>query len=267
MLNSLHHPERVLAGHSEAAQRLRLQLDRVAPHYRTAVLVGEPGCLKRSVAHALQARSPLREHDLHAHDASTLPGDILDVAGPATLYVAGIGKLGPNQQDCILARIRQGGRAGRPELRLICSSDVAPRGLVAAGKLNAELYSCISAVEIRVPPLRERLEDLPALLEGVEIHPVALGTLGEHHWPGNLRELHSVVSACMARAGTGTIGPEHLPAFAATQAEEGDLKLEAVLRRHVSAVLESCAGNKLRAAEMLGISRSTLYRMLETNQA
>ena len=266
MLNSLHHPDRVLAGTSAAAQRLRLQVERVAPYYRTAMLVGEAGCLKEQVARALQARSPLRDDCFRVHHGRSFPDDALEIDSPTTLYIAGIGQLGLVQQEAILQKLRSAFRTGRPELRFICSSDVSPRGLVAAGRLNAEFLSCISAVEVRVSPLRERLEDLPALLEGIPLHRCALEALSQHHWPGNLRELHEKISACMERAGSAPIGPEHLPDFTASRMDdEGDLKLEAVLRRHVTAVLEGCAGNKLRAAEMLGISRSTLYRMLEAH--
>ncbi len=268
MLNSLYRPDRVLAGTSSAAQRLRLQIDRVAPYFRTAVLVGERGCLKEQVARALQTRSPLREHPFHVHRASTLAGSALDADMPATVYVAGIGQLGLEQQLLLLTRLRSQFRSGRPELRFICSTEVPPRGLVAAGKLHADLYTCLSAVEIRIAPLRERIEDLPALLDGIALDPATFSTLGTHHWPGNLRELHALVAESSARAGSGSIAPEHLPGFSAAQPEdEGDLRLESVMRRHVTQVLEGCAGNKLRAAETLGISRSTLYRMLEAREA
>lgn len=263
MLNFLESPDLVLAGTSPAAHRLRTQIDRVAPYFRTALLVGEAGCLKEQIARALQRRSPLREHEFHVHHAGTIADETLDLEGPATLYIAGIGLLSAEQQKLVLCKLRKAFRTGRPELRFICSSDVAPRGLVAAGRLDAELYGCIGAVEIRLSPLRERVEDLPCLLRETNVHPEAMEMLGGHHWPGNLRELHTVLLAGLERAGTGMIGPEHLPPFAGTTMQKDDVRLDFVLRRHVNTVLETCGGNKLRAAEMLGISRSTLYRMLE----
>lgn len=251
-------------GTSPAALRLRAQIDRIAPYFRTAILVGEAGCLKEQVARALQRRSPLREYPFHVQDAGTLTAESMELAMPGTMYVADIGQLSTEQQKLVLTKLRQAFRTGNPEMRFICSTEVAPRGLVAAGRLDAELYGCIGAVEVRVTPLRERLEDLPALLAGCEVHSEALDLLCGHRWPGNLRELREVFTLCLQGAGAGMIGPEHVPSFTIGLAPtEENLRLDAVLRRHVNAVLEGCAGNKLRAAEMLGISRSTLYRMLD----
>lgn len=264
MLNPEKWPDWMLTGTSAPAGRLRLQVDRVAPHFRTATVVGEQGCLKVELARALHARSPLRNERFLVCRAGEFRPGLLERSDRVTVYMACAGELQEAQQTALLFWLRQ---ARRAETRLIFGTEVSPRGLAVAGRLHPELSKLVAAVEIRLTPLRERVEDLPALLEHLEIDLDAMHRMQRHGWPGNLRELQEVVAGAVTRAGGGSIGTEHLPAFDNTPApQEQTLRLEVVLRRHVLSVLEGCAGNKLRAAELLGISRSTLYRMLEAGQ-
>jgi DNA-binding NtrC family response regulator len=170
-----------------------------------------------------------------------------------------------------------------PATRILAASDRDLRMLSAVGQFRQDLYARLAAVEISVPPLRQRLEDIPMLAAWL-LHRIAEETgrgprllaestvrrLQEHLWPNNLRELERVVAQAAALANGDLIEPRHLLATiegtsaVAAAAPEGKMeRLHDVVSRHVLEVLTRCGGNKLRAAELLGISRSTLYRMLD----
>jgi DNA-binding NtrC family response regulator len=136
-------------------------------------------------------------------------------------------------------------------------------------------------VNIRLPPLRERREDVPLLAdhfaakhgraEGAAIEPAARALLVAYDWPGNVRELENVVARALALNPSGVIAPEDLPdsvrgARAALPDEAGEPAgwptLAEMERRYAAKVLAHAAGNKTRAAELLGIDRKTLYRIL-----
>jgi transcriptional regulator with PAS, ATPase and Fis domain len=142
-------------------------------------------------------------------------------------------------------------------------------------------------VEIVVPPLRERAEDIPELasyfldrfrrLYGRGARGIASGTmrrLQEHRWPGNVRELSDVIRNGVLQGEGDLLREENLTMLARPFEGEGpgpnadaSVRLQDVVERHVLGVLKDCAGNKLRAADRLGISRSTLYRMLESGSS
>jgi DNA-binding NtrC family response regulator len=155
--------------------------------------------------------------------------------------------------------------------------------LAAIGQFRQDLYALLSSAEIVVPPLRQRLEDVPALArwilrqdaeENVErsglIAEAAICELQRRQWPGNLRELRQVLAQAAALVDGSAIEQRHLlalvgPASTGAGPEPAPRieRLHDVVRQHVLEVLTRCGGNKLRAAEGLGISRSTLYRMLD----
>jgi DNA-binding NtrC family response regulator len=143
--------------------------------------------------------------------------------------------------------------------------------MASAGRLRADLYERVGTLQIRVAPLRERLDDLDLIARTMlrrlagdaTIADAALNRLREHNWPGNLRELWTLCQRLVPLRDildASDVEP-YLPRLAAAPASLTP-RLEDVMHRHVKDVLESCSGNKLRAAELLGISRSTLYRML-----
>jgi DNA-binding NtrC family response regulator len=142
-----------------------------------------------------------------------------------------------------------------------------------------ELYQRLATVEITLPPLRERREDIPELAMWFlarmslrfgksvdEIAEAAMRRLETHPWPGNVRELESALRHGAERCRGTVLEAGDLPMLAEGPAMAdgpGTVRLHDVVEQHVLHVLKNCAGNKLRAAELLGISRSTLYRMLE----
>jgi DNA-binding NtrC family response regulator len=154
--------------------------------------------------------------------------------------------------------------------------------LAFAGRFRPELYQRLATLEIAVPPLRERIEDIPeiarfflrrfAMTSGGNVAEIADETmkgLQRYRWPGNVRELKHVLQDGAMRSGGGKIELYHLPLLTqigdipcATAASKG-VRLQDVVEQHVLQVLKDCGGNKLRASERLGISRSTLYRILE----
>jgi DNA-binding NtrC family response regulator len=172
--------------------------------------------------------------------------------------------------------------------QVICTSRKPLRTQVLAGAFLPEIYYRLNAVSFSLPALRDRKEDIPSLaqmfidavsreqqrpLQG--LGPGSLQILLRHLWPGNVRELESVIrAACLSGEGQW-LRPIDLVILplepAGTKSGEPAIPenytLDGVIRRHILQVLKACDGNKARAASKLGISRSTLYRMLETDIA
>jgi DNA-binding NtrC family response regulator len=169
------------------------------------------------------------------------------------------------------------------DLRMIASTREDLRVLASAGRFLHELYQRLAMVEIALPPVRERREDFQPLVVRLldrlalrfgrdirEIAENAMRRLETHSWPGNVRELESALRHGVLQCEGTVLEASNLPELEEGNSEEsgmedafGTLRLQDVVERHVQRVLKNCAGNKLRTAEMLGISRSTLYRMLE----
>jgi DNA-binding NtrC family response regulator len=291
----------ILAGSSVAATQLRSQIRRVAPHFRTAVLTGEPGCGDEQVARALHGLSPAARQPLVVLGAAEAEQRF---AGPAQgvgmgaaegmVYLPEAARLSRTAQAGLLAQL-QGAHAwqhyqaqpgsGRGLLRVVAFAGSGLRPLVSAGGFSAELAGVLEALRVAVPRLRERAEDIPHLMSymaqrmaedlGGRTADLSSGFLEEaarFDWPGNLAQMRAAMRLLLERSAdvplqAGDLA-EALDALAAMQpvAPVGPrlVKLEQVVQEHVRSVLIGCNGNKLRAAEVLGISRSTLYRMLES---
>lgn len=225
---------------------------------------------------------------------------LLESARGGTLFLEEVGSL-PCTAQAELVRLLASREPVRPaglqrtgfgrsdsrggEVRVIASTARDLRAMAAIGQFRSDLYARLSAIEIATPPLRQRREDLPSLagwvLESISrqtaqplctLSAQALHSIEERSWSGNLRELEQVLTHAVSLAGAGMIEPDDLPHASATvaatchesavQSVRPD-RLDDVIQQHVREVLARCGGNKLRAAELLGISRSTLYRMLE----
>jgi DNA-binding NtrC family response regulator len=170
--------------------------------------------------------------------------------------------------------------------QIICTARKSLRSQVLASSFLPEIYYRLSAVSFSLPALRDRKEDIPALAQMFidtasreqqrpfqGLGPGALPVLLRHTWPGNVRELESVIrAACLAGEGQW-LRPIDLVILPLDPVGNKDIgpplpenyTLDGVIRRHILAVLKACDGNKARAASKLGISRSTLYRMLESD--
>jgi DNA-binding NtrC family response regulator len=173
-------------------------------------------------------------------------------------------------------------RERRMNVRVLAATNRDPKEQIARGLLREDLYYRLSTIVIRIPPLRERKEDiLPLATHFLErfraelgrprasFTPSAAAALAEYKWPGNVRELRNVVERAMIVAESDAIGKSDLgllldPA-GQPPADGGDaaMSLEGVERRHIAHVLERVGGSKTRAASMLGVSRSTLWEKLK----
>jgi two-component system response regulator AtoC len=273
-----------IIGASPAWHKLLMQVEMVAPYAQIAAIEGEHGCGKETLARYLHTRGPLARSAFQRHDARQW---LVTEADPATLsgfiYLDRVDLLAAPGQGLLLAvlKLLQDRPAGRTVL--ITSSQMPLRQMTSQGLLMPDLAFRLTALRFAVPPLRHRKEDIvplaQALLERIckryQHRPVtltqsALARLLQHSWPGNLRELASVLEASLLEAADGLIRAEDLPitpeiaprAEQVSGAPAHGLLLDEVIRQHVQYVLEVNGGNKVRAARQLGISRSTLYRIL-----
>ena len=275
-------------GVSAAWRKLLLQAEMAAPHVQVAAIEGEHGVGKQTLARYLLSRSPLAGSPFRRRDAREW---LLSDIDPATLagfmYLERVDLLQPPGQGLLLSVLK--GLQERPLGRalLVASSQTPLRQMAGQGLLMPDLAFRLTAVRLAIPPLRMRREDIAplaqCLLESicaryqqrrVELGPGAVAKLLQHAWPGNVRELASMLEAALLETVDGVIRPGDLslgPPDGGTQvgAEPAaqELNLDEMIRRHVQYVLDLNRGNKLRAARQLGISRSTLYRILGNEAA
>jgi DNA-binding NtrC family response regulator len=295
-----------IVGSSTAMKRVRQQVRRIGPHFRTVLVSGEAGTGKELVARALHRMSPASGGPFVICHAAAIEDALAECEGGTstaddvgrlmkgsvrgTLFLDRISDLSLEVQGRLLRALMQHeltqsrlDMSQRTDLRIIASTGEDLRILVSTGRFSQELYQRLATVDITLPPLRERMEDLPELaryfrerfsqLYGrsvCEIADEAMERMQKHLWPGNVCELESVLRNGVLRSEGKVLEPDHLPMFAeANQHEQSttgasrSLRLQDVVEQHVLRVLKDCGGNKLRASEVLGISRSTLYRMLE----
>lgn len=277
-----------VAGVSASWRRLMLQAEMVAPHLQVAVIEGEAGVGKHTLAHYIFSRSSSGGANFERRDAREwLAADGEAEALSGFLYLDRVDLLAAPGQNLLLRVVRALQDREPGGAVLLASSESSLRQMASQGMLLPELAFRLTGVRFAVPPLRHRREDIAplsqVLLERLcaryKQRPVVLGAgalarLLEHDWPGNVRELSGVLEAALLEAANGVIRPGDLAVDGAaeprqgeqTRAEAEDLSLDASIRRHVRYVLDLNCGNKLRAARQLGISRSTLYRLLGTGE-
>jgi DNA-binding NtrC family response regulator len=292
-----------------AAMRPVLQLmDRVAASDANVLVSGEHGTGKEVVAQWLHAASPragrplvavnlgglsegLFESEMFGHvkgaftDARSDRIGRFELAEGGTLLLDEIGTLGLRQQAKLLRVLESGevervgaSRARRVDVRILSATNADLAAEVAAGRFREDLLFRLNTIEIRLPPLRERREDIMALAEHflrryvrryrkalVGFEPDAVEALETHAWPGNVRELDHTLERAVLMAQGGTVrAPDlglRLPSGPAARLEE--LPLEEVERLLIRKALERHDGNVSHAAKALGLSRSALYRRLQ----
>ncbi len=305
-----------MVGRSPLMLAVFTRVRRVAPHYRTALVTGATGTGKELVASALHRLSPvsgnrfavvncsavvetLFESELFGHVKGAFTGATQDKAGlfeyanGGTVFLDEIGDM-PLETQSKLLRVLENGeiqRVGSPvprkvNVRIVAATNRDLREMIAGKQFREDLYYRLSMVEIRLPRLAERKEDLPLLARyfidqfaaqyGKTIGgltPRAEIVLARYPWPGNVRELRSTLgNACMMADGDMIDVqdiPDQLRNRTAKEPAVVDevLPLEEMERQYVLRVLESVAGNKVRAAKLLGINRATVYRIVEGGSA
>jgi two-component system response regulator AtoC len=240
----------------------------------------------------------LFESELFGHEKGAFTGAVgsrrglMETADGSTCFLDEIGELSLGLQAKLLRVLQErvlrrvGGNEPIPvNLRLIAATNRDLRKRVDDGTFREDLYYRLNGVTIAMPPLRERGADIPLLahdfmqrysaaaakhLEGFA--PEALALLSGYRWPGNVRELEHAVERAVALARSAVILPEDLPpeiraeTARAPELPAPRMTLDEVKRWYVSTVLEETGGNKMRAAELLGIDRRTLYRILERQE-
>ena len=241
----------------------------------------------------------LFESELFGHERGAFTGalttrrGLLETSHGGTCLLDEIGELTAPLQAKLLRTLQErsvrrvGGNEPVPiDVRVIAATNRDLRALVAEGGFRGDLYYRLNVVVLTVPPLRERGSDVPLLAQHFlekfarpanappkRLSPAAGALLADYQWPGNVRELEHVIERAVALSAGDTLTPEDLPAHLHGEPEHAPrlptsrMTLEQVKRWYVSKVLEETGGNKLRAAEVLGIDRSTLYRMLERGES
>jgi two-component system response regulator AtoC len=277
-----------VVGVSAAWRKLLLQAEMAAPHVQIAAVEGEHGAGKHTLARYLFSRSPLAASSFLRRDAREW---LVADADPSTLagfiYLDRVDLLAPPGQGLLLGFLKA--MQDRPPGRavLVASSQTSLRQMAGQGLILPDLAFRLTAVRFAIPPLRQRREDVPVLAQSLLDHicaryqqrpvllgPGALARLLQHNWPGNVREMASVLETALLEAENGVIRAADLCLPAGLEpsldlqnglqpaTRPDNLSLDAVIRHHVQYVLDLNRGNKLRAARQLSISRSTLYRIL-----
>ena len=298
-------------GRSEAMLQVFKTAARVAASDATVLILGESGTGKELVARAIHAASPraagpfvpvdcgaiaegLLESELFGHVRGAFTGahaarrGLFEEAGGGTVFLDEIGDVGPGLQAQLLRALQEGTirRVGANEaipvdVRVVAATNKDLEGAVKAGRFREDLFYRLNVVTLRLPPLRERREDVPLLAEhfaakhgrgDAAVSAEARELLQRWDWPGNVRELENVIARALALNPSGVVVPADLPeplrGEAATAPRGLPLPpgfrppLDELSRRYAALVLVECGGNKTRAAEALGIDRKTLYRLL-----
>jgi DNA-binding NtrC family response regulator len=210
-------------------------------------------------------------------DAKLAKRGLLEVAGRGTVFLDEIGELTADVQPKLLKVIedatfrRLGGTTElRSDARVLCATHQPLAEAVAARRFRADLYYRLQVLTIQLPPLRERADEIPALTRalaprGVQVSDAAVRALVAYAWPGNIRELKNTLWRAAILADGAPISPEHLGLSAPTQNVVNGVgpstivsTLDEAERRAIDAALRETGGNKVRAAALLGIARSTL---------
>jgi len=287
------------------------KIRRVAPHFKTLLISGATGTGKELVARALHRLSnasadrfvacncsglveSLAESELFGYVRGAFTGAVQDRAGlfesahQGTIFLDEVGELSPGAQAKLLRVLqdhevrRVGSSVSRAvDVRVIAATNRDLRAMVREGRFREDLYYRLAVVEIALPSLASRREDLPLLqryfvqkfaseykkpISGLTRR--AQSRMATYPWPGNIRELENVIgNACMMGEGKFLDVndlPERLRGELNNESlmDEAFLSLEEVQRRHVLRVLELVDGNKVRAAEILGVGRATIYQLL-----
>jgi DNA-binding NtrC family response regulator len=287
-------------------------IGRVAPSESTVLLLGESGTGKELAAHAIhrashRAEGPfvpvdcsgltesLFESELFGHEKGAFTGahsrkqGLVEAARGGTLFLDEVGDIPLNLQVKLLRLLETGTfrRVGsvepqQAEFRLVCATHRGLQAMVEDGSFRRDLFYRISAFPITLPALKERLEDLPLLVDAllqrlapqrkVRIDTGALACLRGYSFPGNIRELRNILERALLLADGTEISAEHLPGICASEESTGTaatplfrqlLPLDELEQHYLRWVVAHHQGDKRTLAEALGVSERTLYRKLE----
>jgi two-component system response regulator AtoC len=307
---------REMIGRSSAMQRLFEEIERVAPTDATVLIRGETGTGKELVARVVHSLSPRREQPFVAVNCAALPETLVESelfghergaftgaqtrkqgrferADGGTLFVDEVGDV-PEAVQVKLLRVLQercferigGSETLNVDIRLIAATNIDLEQAIAEGNFREDLFYRLNVVPLYLPPLRERREDIPLLVdhmltifqrrlgkESIRIAPAMARHLQEYDWPGNVRELMNLIERVVALTPSGGVAdlstmpqrsprpmlsamvPESSSASLADQVKEFE-------RRVIVHALERCGGNRTRAAKDLGLTRQGLSQKI-----
>ncbi|MDX2169243.1 MAG: sigma-54 dependent transcriptional regulator [Deltaproteobacteria bacterium] len=302
-----------MVGRTPAMIALYTAIARVAAAPSTVLILGESGTGKELVARAIHRHSPRRHRPFVAVDCTALTETLLESelfghvrgaftnavqdapglfaeADGGTVFLDELGEIGAPLQAKLLRVLQEhtvrpvGGTQWRAvDVRVVAATNRDLAAAVAAGQFREDLYYRLKVVTLAVPPLRERREDIPLLVQhlvqraaahcGKAVHgvsPAALAMLEAHDWPGNVRELSHVLERAVALSHGAVLDLADLPPELRTPGapSRGDLladspTLDALKQRYIRLVVQQQGGNVTRAAAVLGLERRSLYRMLQ----
>ncbi|HOX92542.1 MAG TPA: sigma-54 dependent transcriptional regulator, partial [Spirochaetales bacterium] len=300
-----------IVGKSQAMQKVFDLVRKVAPTKANVLITGESGVGKELVADALHNLSPrankpfikvhcaalaesLLESELFGHEKGSFTGAAnrkkgrFELANEGSLFLDEIGEINQGVQIKILRVLQEkkfervGGESTlEVDVRLIAATNRDLKEEIAKGSFREDLYYRLNVVNIHVPPLRERREDIPLLalaflnefaqdnskdVQGFD--PKARAALYAYSWPGNVRELRNCIESAVVLASGGLIGPDDLPPGIRSASEDSVIRIEPgsslanAERIIIRETLAKHGGNKSKTADILGISRKTLYQKL-----
>jgi DNA-binding NtrC family response regulator len=301
-----------LLGRTPSMTAVYKQIAHAAAADAPVLIIGESGTGKELVARAIHQHGnrsgrpfvpincgalteTLLESELFGHVKGSFTGAISDAKGvfqtahTGSVFLDEVGEMSPALQVKLLRVLQEGevrpvgsSRTIKVDVRIVAATNVDVERAVGEGKFRQDLYYRLGVVVIHIPPLRERREDIPLLVERfvhaaaskagkrVELSAPALEALSTYHWPGNVRELENLIERLVVFSRTPMIDVGDLPPTVTPRAPALEKRLfddlptlEEIERRYLVHVLEQVGGNRTRAAEVMGIDRRTLYRMAE----
>lgn len=307
--------ERTLIGSSSAIKKIGKQIDVMAPNDMTVLIHGESGTGKELVAKEMHFKSGraarcfvtldcctvqdnLFESELFGHEKGAFTGahqkkvGLVESANGGTLFLDEIGEITPAAQAKLLRVIeaRRFRRVGsnkdiEVDVRIVAATNRDLAQMAKEGSFRSDLYYRLNALSIELPPLRERREDIPELVEHFIRHHgfsrrieknmsrTAMRRLTDYEWPGNVRELKNVVERAIILSGDGTvIAPEHLglpgPGSPGDMSKfelrfDHEPTLDDLERQYLEILLAKHSGYRRQVAEILGIGERSVYRMIE----
>jgi two-component system, NtrC family, nitrogen regulation response regulator NtrX len=304
-----------LIGDSGPIRELRRQIEVTAPTNGRVLIFGENGTGKELVARAIHALSARRDEPFVEMNCAAIPEELIEselfghvkgaftgagdskpgrfvLADGGTLFLDEIGDMSLRTQAKVLRVLQEqafepvGGSTLRVDVRVIAATNKDLKAEIAATRFREDLYFRLNVVPLRVPPLRERAEDIPALARHfVEqfsraygrvrtLGPESLTALQSYRWPGNVRELKNVIERMVILTPSEVIGPDQVRRTIGPESDsqpaadpfEGFTSLregrESFERQFILKKLDEAGGNVVRAAELLGLERSNLYRKM-----
>lgn len=294
-----------LIGESEGMKKVLREVESVAQSSSSVIITGESGTGKELIARAIHANSPrkyfplisvhcgaltesLLESELFGHEKGAFTGATFnrkgrfEMADGGTIFLDEIGTISPKMQIELLrvletrTFVRVGGNKEiTSDFRVICATNRDLKGMVEKGTFREDLYYRLNVVNINIPPLRERVEDIPLLVNHfirkycksmsrdlISVEPAALKHLQEFEFPGNVRELENMIERAIVIGNGKEIRLKDLPMGREVMSSSVE-SLDELEKKHIISMLDKYKWNISRAAKALDVDRATLYNKIK----